>query len=165
METVIIGRYLFVFCLFLSWLNSTIHILQPKEMLYSRGIQKKWHGQEWKFLLPSSLVFLSSCFLFALEYWEFWSGLVILLEIFWIRRWEISLWRERIVVDLGKYSPSGSCLFFYLLGFLIAPLLKQEPQLVGLEAACGVTAAAWILAGWKKIELSGIHWMSSKTMG
>ena len=165
MEAVTIGRYLFGFCLFLSWLNSMVHILQSKEMVYSRGIQARFSSPALYKLLPASLVFLVTCVAFCLEYFELISGLIIIGGIYWIRRWEISLWRERIVVDLGKYSPSGTCLFFYLLGYGFAPIFDIDPQKVGLEMACGVLASAWFLSGWKKLELSGIKWISSKTTG
>ncbi len=165
MEAMTLGRYLFGFCLFLSWLNSTVHVLQPQEMIYTRGTQIKFTSSAWKQLLPAWLIFVPACIIFSLAHWELASGIVILACIYWIRHWEISLWRERIVVDLGKYSPSGTCLFFYLIGYALAPYFDLNPQLVGLELACGVTASAWILSGWKKIEHSGLKWISSKTMG
>ena len=165
MEAMTLGRYLFGFCLFLSWLNSTVHILQPQEMVYTRGMQAKFGGRAWKRLLPAWLIFIPTCIIFSLAHFELVTGILILALIYWIRHWEISLWRERIVVDLGKYSPSGTCLFFYLIGYAVGPYFDLHPQIVGLELACGVTASAWILSGWKKIEISGWKWISSKTMG
>lgn len=165
MEALTIGRYLFVFCLFLSWLNSLVHIIQSKEMVYTRGVQPKLTAPAWRILGPMTALYLFFCGLFCFAIFELLSGIAIMVCIYWIRHWEISLWRERIVVDLGKYSPSGTCLFFYLIAYVIAPIFELHPQKAGVEVACGITAAAWILSGWKKLEISGLKWISSNTMG
>ena len=165
MEIVMFGRQLFGFCLVFSWFNSMVHILQPGEMLYSRGIQNVFGGPAWKYLFPMSIIFLSATIAFSMAYHELWSGILVLACIFWIRRWEISLWHKNIVVELGKYSPSGTGLFFYISGYIIGLAFDMTPQTVGLELVCGVIAASWILAGWKKLEMSGATWLTSHAVG
>ena len=166
METILIGRILFAICLALSWMNSVTHIIQSDEMVYTRGMQARvWHKSAWKYLFPTSIIFLLLCVAFTIEYFEVLSGVLIIAMIYWIRRWEISLWHNNIVVRLGKYSPSGSCLFVYLIGCIIGPYFDQDPQALGLEISCGALGAAWFLAGWKKIEYSGLQWMSRQTVG
>lgn len=166
MEAVLIGRGIFGICLGLSWLNSMTHILQSQEMIYTRGMQRKvWAHPAWKRLIPVTIPFALSCYLFSVGHYEVQAGLVIIGAIFWIRRWEISLWHKNIVVRLGKYSPSGTCLIAYLAGYAIAPHFGLDPQSTGVEVACGGLASAWFLSGWKKIEYSGWNWMGKRTQG
>jgi len=166
MEAVLIGRGLFGICLGLSWLNSMTHILQSEEMIYTRGIQRRlWAHPAWKWLIPTTIPFVLSCYLFCAGLYEVPAGIVIVGAIFWIRRWEISLWHNNIVVNLGKYSPSGTCLIAYLAGYAIAPYFNLDPQSTGVEVACGGLGAAWFLSGWKKIEYSGWNWMGKRNIG
>ena len=175
-----IGRLLFGLCLMLSWLNSIVHIVQAKEMIYSRGMRLHWSLPTANILLTlgfASLIFSGFTLYFVQtvseNLWyqnlEFWQGSAIIALIYWIRHWEISLWRDNIVRDLGKYSPSGTCLFGYLIALVLHPYLPSEmqstPQRMGVEIACGILGAAWFLAGWKKLEYSGIKWISDKNVG
>jgi hypothetical protein len=143
-----------------------MHILNQDTMPYSRGMGfsslRRWPGM--------ALLGATAGFVFALSAWVLrsgpgWTGLLVFFGLMFIGRWEQRGWPGETVLRLGKYSPSGSALCGYLAAAAVAPLLGLDAEAVGWEGACGVTAAAWFMTGWKKWKMSGLNWFSTGTSG
>jgi len=165
-ESELIGRILFGLCLMLSWWISMTHIIHNTEMLYTRSVRGRlFFDRRVVAFLPLTVLFGVAVVGFVLQWMEVFSAIIVVLAIVGIRRWEISRWKDNIVVDLGKYAPSASCLVAYLCGYGVALWLGSPPEAMGTEVACGALGAAWFLTGWKKLQLSGVRWMSTESMG
>ena len=96
---------------------------------------------------------------------EWVAGCATIACVLWIRHKETQLWSGNLVVRLGKYAPSAACLLVYLVGYALAPLFGVSSSGLGVDLACGALGAAWCITGWKKLQLSGVRWMSTQSIG
>ena len=168
METVVIhgGRWLFGLCLFMSWLNAALHIVNAESMPYTRGMSFRalFDGKRG-LLLAGTVAYLVLVGFWTAGIQPAWTGLAIVCAIGLIQALEAAQWPGDTVVRLGKYSPSGSALAGYVVAYFIAQHMGLAPDEAGWEAACGVMGAAWFLAGLKKWVRSGSRWFWGQTTG
>jgi ABC-type amino acid transport system permease subunit len=163
-----IGRWLFVFGLFLSWANSAVHVALSDRPLYIRSARVFQGGARTGRVMALSIAtlpVLGLCVAFLRGLHLEWVALAILVLLATIRRFEILQWPGDIVVRLGKYVPAAACLLAWLVS---QPILKHfgfssaEANHLGWNAACGVMAGAYVLAAIAKLRETGWKWMKPR---
>jgi hypothetical protein len=85
------------------------------------------------------------------------SGLLLLVQA-WLLAWQ---WPVGSGVDNGVTLPAAALLAWGVGAFLADPAVAAR---VGREAACGVVAAAYLLAVVSKLQGSGIGWASGQNL-
>jgi hypothetical protein len=159
------GQLLFAVALALSWLNSAMHVVFASRPLYHpRPLAPVPLGPRWV-----RLVLLAGTLVFAglLAWWlrgpvPEAAAATILVVLVLLRRWETAQWPQGEVVRLGKYVPAAACLSGWLLLQLIGHFLGWEEaarEAAGWEAAAGVIAAQYGMAGLAKLRETGLGWV------
>lgn len=163
-----IGIVLFGISLMLSWINSSFHVALPDRPLYSPSPRIFQGAAPKGRVLPvalAALPFTALTVLFVLDIARVWVGIALFVAMLAIRRAEIVQWKGDIVVRLGKYVPTAACLLAWLVAqpaLLFAGYAEEEARVLGWDAACGVMAGAYVLAGIAKLRESGVQWAESK---
>ena len=166
METELVARLLWGLGLMLSWWISMTWIVHTDDMLYNRGVLGNLllDARRRRFI-PATLVYVACVSCFVFQWMEWVAGCATIACVLWIRHKETQLWSGNLVVRLGKYAPSAACLLVYLVGYALAPLFGMSSSGLGVDLACGALGAAWCITGWKKLQLSGVRWMSTRSIG
>lgn len=136
--------------LFLGWANSALHVAFSEQPLYARrdGLDRPRARAAW--LLLPSLGFAAALLAFHRGSW--WAGLGVFLALAGIRQLETRTWTGDTVVRLGKYAPSAACLLGWLIG-------RFAGEAAAWQAACGVMAGIYTLAGLSKLAETGWEWV------
>ena len=163
-----VGIWLYFVALLLSWANSAIHVALPERPIYAGSPRVLEQAPPKSRALPlraATLLFVTLALSFTLGYWMEWAGLALFVMMSIIRRFEIAQWEGDIVVRLGKYVPTAAC----MLGWLVTQLVlgglgyeEAERYRLGWDAACGMLAGAYVLAGIAKVRQSGWVWTHPK---
>lgn len=163
-----LGIWLYFVALLLSWANSAMHVAVPERPIYA-GSPVVLEGAPPKSrALPlgaATLLFVALALSFTLGYWMEWVGLGLFVMMSIIRRFEIAQWEGDIVVRLGKYVPTAACMLGWLVTQLVLGAMgyeEAERHQLGWDAACGMLAGAYVLAGIAKVRQSGWVWTHPK---
>ena len=166
METELLARMLWGIGLMLSWWISMTWIVHTNDMLYNRSVLGRlFFDKRRRAFIPATLIYALCVGCFVFEVFPFASVCAVIGWVLWIRHREKKLWDGNLVVRLGKYAPSAACLLVYLVGTAIAPWIGLDAHTLGIDLACGALGGAWFITGWKKLQLSGIRWMSKESIG
>ena len=161
----LIGVWLFAACLLLSWTNSAMHLLHADRLFYSRGPELsriRPRTRQMAILGAASGAYLGAVLSFARGVVPAVAGVIALIMLAAIRRYEVRTFPDRIVVRLGKYVPTAAALGGWLVAWALTWGHPADVRAAaGWEAACGVMGAAWGLAAVAKLRESGLVWMQS----
>lgn len=166
MAALSLGRWLFALCLVASFYNHLRNVLTADRIAYDRRAAFGWRDVRDPNRLPwvlAGVPFVALAAAFAARWHEVVSGIALLALLIAVRRRAIATWGEDYVVGLGKYVPSAAALVAYLAASNLAGAtsLRAHREAIGWEAACGVLAAAYVLAAFAKHEQSGWRWAKS----
>lgn len=166
MTTSALGYILLGVCLTLSYLNTSFHLLVWDEMPYVNRFSVPLLQAPRKRLIPvvlGAILLLPAIVAFSLDLgsrpvaaaWIF-VGLGLYRQV------DTGHWEGNTVTRLGRYVPSATAVFGWLIGWTLA---SGEPALVrerlGVEVACGLLAGAMMMAGIRKVEKGGWLWFGS----
>ena len=163
-----VGAILFAVGLVLSWVNSAMHVAMSERPLYAmsrRVFQGPVRRARGALVLLLSAVFVAQVVAFTVGWNPEWVAITLLLSLFGVRQWEKAQWPGDIVVYLGKYVAAAACLAAWLVA---QPVLRlwgypaEEARHLGWDAACGVMAGAFTLAGLTKLREAGVRWLEAK---
>ncbi|MFZ5482337.1 MAG: hypothetical protein ACOZNI_36585 [Myxococcota bacterium] len=162
------GLWLLGAGLLLSWANSALHVLlsdRPFYLLSARLFDGRVRAARAAVLAVLSLGYGGLVVAFVRAGASERLAVAILACLVAIRQWEIAQWQGDLVVRLGKYVPTAAC----LAGWLVAqPILRAsgvgegEAWRLGWDAACGVMAGVYVLAGIAKLRESGPEWAKAR---
>jgi hypothetical protein len=159
------GRYMFGFCLALSWVMSSWHVLAPEEMPYSYGLAAKrarFDPKAIAIVLVGTLLYMPLVLAFTLRWSDLPAAIGIIAVLGVLRQVERATWESDVVVELGKYVPSIASLSGYVFVYLVAS--TDDPwalERYAWEGGCGVMAAAMCVAGIEKWLLGSTRWFTN----
>lgn len=159
-----VGRWLFAAALALSWANSALHVLwsdRPFYLMSARVFEGRVRAARAAVLGAGTLVYLPLVVAFTAGPHPEAAALALLVAMALIRRWEVAEWPDDIVIRLGKYVPAGAAMAAWLAAQPILRALGHAPDAarhLGWNAACGVVAGMYLLAGIAKLREAGLVW-------
>lgn len=160
-----VGYALFSIALVLSWANSAAHVLLSDRPLYMhsrRVFEGGVRGRRAAALAAPTLGFLALVWLFFARIQPELVAMLLLGAMAVIRRLEVMQWEGDVVVRLGKYVPAAACLLAWLMADAALFALGYDADVArptAWNAACGVMAGAYVLAGIAKLRESGPEWV------
>jgi len=162
-----LGWFLLGVCLAFSFSTSVVKGLLADEPMYRETPARQ--------LLRRELVapFLLLAVLLGLGFWSFCTAqgdvtgvLTILVALGLAERIERSQWPDGMVVDLGRYFPTGAALATWLVVYLLlGSSPEQDRQRCAWEAACGTIGTSYLLAGVTKVHEAGWRWTRWSNVG
>ena len=164
-----IGEALFGAALMASWTNSAVHVAAGDRPIYAestRGVRPSVGWGRLGILAALTLGFFCLVYAFVTAGALRWApGVGALVALGVVRRFEIAAWPGDIVVRLGKYAPSAACLLGWLVAYGVARgrgASLSHAEKWGFEAAAGVLASVYVLAGIAKLRESGWGWVRAR---
>ncbi|GDX80549.1 hypothetical protein LBMAG42_23600 [Deltaproteobacteria bacterium] len=140
--------------------NTWFHLLYHRSPLYldplslvGRDPRARPSAAQWGTLL----VALGGVFGFAAGLAPQTGAVAALTAIYGLRRWEVATYPGGMVARLGKYAPASAA----LLAWLVAGALNPAHA---WDAAAGVFAACYVLAGIAKVRETGWGWGRAENM-
>ena len=161
---ILLGRALFGVCLLSAWLFDLRTTLAAHDFPFSDGsfFLKIRRDARALLSLVFTVVFSSATILFVLRLHQAAAGACVFALLAAIRQLQLKAWPERP----GFHGPAAASLAAYLLAFLAtAGSAAPYREACGWEAAAGVIAAAYSLAGLSKVKGSGTAWMKGGNLG
>lgn len=161
------GLTLLAVCILVSWAASAVKAMAADQPLYAEPLRLR--GLRWRLLpaLAASLTLLvGGMFGFFTAAAPVAGVVAILAGLGLARRIEAAQWPPGMIVDLGRYMPTGAALAGWLLAWLLLPDAPvAERHRAGWEAACGTLGAGYCLAGVTKVAEGGWRWVRWSNMG
>jgi hypothetical protein len=147
------GRWALGAALALSWLGVSFEVLSVHGLPYAHGAAAllEWlvAPAPWVVL---SLVFFGALAAFLLRRWQGVAAVVATLLLALALHLQVSQWPGESGVRHAPLMPAAA------LGAYGLAWLFTKRERTAHEAACGVVAAIYFLAGVAKLEVGGLHW-------
>lgn len=168
MRTPAFARVLFVGSLFFAWMSVNVQLVGHS---VEQGQTMNAHLRD-AFPLPMAvsvaltLLFVTASVLFVMRRWEVWTGGLVVAMLAGGATLQDALWPGEIGENHAVVLP-GVAVLAYLIGRgtgLRRGMDRATAERLGYEAACGVAAACYLIAGLSKVHMSGLAWASGSNL-
>src|SRR5262249_43796694 len=149
------GRWVLGSALALSWGGVSVELFSVPGLPYARG-PAAWLGLDWLVApLPLgvlSLIFFAALAAFLLRRAEGAAAAVVVLLLAFALHLQVSQWPGESGVRHAPLMPAAALAAYALV------LRLTHREAAAHEAACGIVAAIYLLAGLAKLQAGGLQW-------